>query len=173
MNNVFIYTGEKGVGKSTYLQEMFLQKLNVCGILQPRINGIKYLVDVISGEKRKLELQNQTEEEKIVTIGNYIFSEETFLWGQQKLIYAIQSTNRLIIIDEIGPLELSGSGLEPILSEIISTAIAREEKLLIAIRPNLVEEVEEKYGLLNPVIIQYGKRITLHLDYNDETNPIN
>lgn len=159
MNNVFIYTGEKGVGKSTYLQEIFLRKQNVCGILQPRINGIKYLVDVVSGEKRKLELENQTEEEKIITIGNYIFSEETFLWGQQILIDAIQSTNRLIIIDEIGPLELRGSGLEPLLSQIISKAITEEKKLILVVRPKLVEEVKEKYGLLNPVVIQYGERI--------------
>ncbi|MDP1995217.1 MAG: nucleoside-triphosphatase [Ignavibacteria bacterium] len=159
MNNVFIYTGEKGVGKSTYLQEIFLRKQNVCGILQPRIKGIKYLVDVVSGEKRKLELENQTEEEKVVTIGNYIFSSEALLWAQQILVDAIQSTNKLILIDEIGPLELRGSGLEPLLSQIISKAITEEKKLILVVRPKLLEDVKEKYGLLNPVVIQYGERI--------------
>lgn len=159
MNNVLIYTGEKGVGKSTDLQEKFLQKLNVCGILQPRINGIKYLVDVVSGERRKLELENYTEEEKVITIGNYIFSSEALFWAQQILVDAIQTTNRLIIIDEIGPLELSGSGLEPVLSEIIFEAITIEKKLLLVVRPTLVEEVKKKYGFLNPDVIQYGEKL--------------
>ncbi|MFA6979302.1 MAG: nucleoside-triphosphatase [Ignavibacteriaceae bacterium] len=160
MNNVVIYTGEKGVGKSAYLQEIFLQKLNVCGILQPRINGIKYLVDVVSGEKRKLELESVALEEKVITIGTYTFSEETFLWGKKKLIEAIASGNNLVIIDEIGPLELRGSGLEPVLFGIIFKAIASEKKLLLVVRPTLVEEVNEKYGLLNPVVIHYGEKLS-------------
>lgn len=159
MNNVFIYSGEKGVGKSTFLQEMFLQKPNVSGILQPRINGIKYLVDVETGEKRKLELQYQTEEEKIITIGNYIFSAETFLWGQQKLIDAIKSPNRLIIIDEIGPLELSGSGLEPVLTEIISKAISEVKKLILVVRPTLISDVIKKYTIDSSLFIKYGEKI--------------
>ena len=163
MNNVVIYSGEKGVGKSTYLQEIFLRRLNVCGILQPRIKGVKYLVDVVTGEKRKLELQNQTEEEKIVTIGNYTFSEETFLWGQQKLMEVIKISCELIIIDEIGPLELSGSGLEPVLSEIIFKAITWEKKLLIVVRPKLIEKVISEYQLLIPTVIQYGKEFPTEL----------
>lgn len=163
MNNVVIYTGEKGVGKSTYLQEFFLQKQNVCGILQPRINNIKYLVDIVSGEKKRLELNKTMLDEKVVTIGNYIFAEETFLWGQQKLNDASQSTNRLIIIDEIGPLELSGSGLEPVLSEIISKAITLEKKLLLVVRPKIIDEVISKYQLLIPTVVQYGKECPIEL----------
>ena len=163
MSNVVIYTGEKGVGKSTYLQEIFLQKLNVCGILQPRINGIKYLVDVVSGEKRKLELDNQIGDEKVVTIGNYIFSGDTFLWGQQKLNDAIKTSSELIIIDEIGPLELSGSGLEPVLAQMIFKAISWEKKLLLVVRPKLIEKVISKYQLRIPLIIQYGKEFPIEL----------
>lgn len=158
MSDIFIYTGEKGIGKSSYLQEIFLLKQNVCGILQPRINGIKYLVDIESDEKRRLELDNQAGDKKVITIGNYIFSEETFLWGKQKLSKAITTANNLIIIDEIGPLELNGSGLEPVLSEIILKAITLEKKLLLVIRPKLLEEVKKKYGVLHPVVIQYGEK---------------
>ncbi|MDP3150558.1 MAG: nucleoside-triphosphatase [Ignavibacteria bacterium] len=163
MSNVFIYTGEKGVGKSTYLQEIFLQKPNVCGILQPRINGIKYLVDVVSGEKRRLELENQTADEKIVTIGNYIFSEEVFLWGQQKLVDTIETTNELIIIDEIGPLELSGSGLAPVLSELISRSVAKQNKVLLIVRPALIEKVITQYSLHVPIILHHGQGLPIEL----------
>ncbi len=159
MSNVFIYTGEKGEGKSTYLQEMFLQKQNVCGILQPRINGIKYLVDVVSGEKKRLEFDNQAEVGKAVTIGNYIFSEETFHWGKEKLSNAITAQNDLVIVDEIGPLELRGSGLEPVLSEIISTGISLGKKFILVVRPALIDEVIAKYNLLSPVVIQHGEII--------------
>ncbi|MCK9212846.1 MAG: nucleoside-triphosphatase [Ignavibacteriaceae bacterium] len=163
MTDIFIYSGEKGVGKSTYLQDTFLQKPNVCGILQPRINGVKYLVDIVSGEKRRLELDNQADDENVITIGNYIFSQETFLWGKQKLSEAILTTNKLLIIDEIGPLELNGSGLEPVLSEIIFQEITLEKKLLLVVRPKLIEEVTEKYGLLDPVVIHYGEKLPLEI----------
>lgn len=158
MNNIFIYTGEKRVGKSTYLQETFLQKQNVCGILQPRINGVKYLVDVVTGGKRRLGLDNHLSDEKVITIGTYVFSEETFLWGKEKLSEATLTTNNLFIIDEIGPLELAGSGLEPVLSEIIFKGIALEKKLLLVIRPKLIEEVKNKYGIINAVVIHYGEK---------------
>ncbi|MFA4923843.1 MAG: nucleoside-triphosphatase [Ignavibacteriaceae bacterium] len=166
MNDIFIYTGEKGVGKSTSLQEIFLQKQNVCGILQPRINGVKYLVDIVSGEKRRLEIDSHVPEEKVIPIGNYFFLEETFLWGKQKLSEAILTTNNLLIIDEIGPLELNGSGLEPVLSEIIFKGITLKKKLLLVIRPKLVEEVKEKYGILNAIVIHYGEELLSIIDYS-------
>jgi len=163
MSNAFIYTGEKGVGKSTYLQEIFLKKPNICGILQPRINGIKCLVDVVTGEHRRLELDNAKRDEKVVTIGNYIFSEETFLWGQQKLIDAIQTSSELIIIDEIGPLELHGFGLEPVLAEIISNAIVLEKELLLVVRPTLIEKIIIQYNLSVPIVFKYGQEFPIEL----------
>ena len=112
---------------------------------------------MISGEKRKLELENQTEEEKVVTIGNYIFSSEALLWAQQILVDALQSPNRLIIIDEIGPLELRSSGLEPVLTEIISEAIAEEKKLILVVRPTLIDLIIAKYNLSSTVVIHHGE----------------
>jgi len=161
MTNIFIYTGEKGVGKSTFLSENFLRKPDVCGILQPRLNGKKYLVDIVSGEKKKLELAEQIGDKKVLRIGNYVFSEETFLWGKQKLSEAIASVNKLLIIDEIGPLELRGCGLEPVLSGVISEAITFQKKLILVVRQKLVEEVKEKYGLVDPVVIHYGEKFPL------------
>jgi len=161
MNNIFIYTGEKGVGKSTHLSQTFLHRENACGILQPRLEGIKFLVDIKSKEKRKLELDKPAADEKVITIGNYLFSKETFQWGQQKLSEAVATEGKLLIIDEIGPLELDGSGLEPILSGVISKGISLEKILLLVVRPKLVEEVKEKYGLLKPVVINYGEMIPI------------
>ena len=159
MSEIYIYTGEKGIGKSTLLQKLFLKKENVCGIIQPRSEGIKYLVDIESGEKRKLELDAKESEAGTISIGNYLFSEETFLWGQQKLNDAVTSTNKLLIVDEIGPLELRGSGLEPDLTKIISSSIDLKIKLLLVVRPALIELVIANYNLLSPIIIRHGTKI--------------
>jgi len=159
MSDVFIYTGEKGIGKSTYLQERFLQKSGACGILQPRIDGIKYLVDVVSGEKKRLELDLLDPQEEVITIGNYAFSKETFRWGRQKLSEAASSANNLLIVDEIGPLEFSSSGLEPELTKVIQDGLSRQKNLLLVVRPKLVEEVKERYGVSNTVVIWYGEQI--------------
>ncbi|PIP78012.1 MAG: hypothetical protein COW85_05950 [Ignavibacteria bacterium CG22_combo_CG10-13_8_21_14_all_37_15] len=159
MNSVILYTGEKGVGKSTYLQELFLLKPNVCGILQPRIKGIKFLVDIESAEKRRLELDSNSPMENVITIGDYLFSRDTFLWGTQKLTEAIMRANGLLIIDELGPLELSGAGLEPLLSEIITKSIVQKKNLLLVVRPTLIQQVIAIYGLPSPLIVWYGEKI--------------
>ncbi|MFA6596339.1 MAG: nucleoside-triphosphatase [Ignavibacteriaceae bacterium] len=164
MSDVFIYTGEKGIGKSTYIQERFLQKPGVCGILQPRIDGIKYLVDVVSGEKKRLELDPLHPQEEVITIGNYAFSKEIFRWGRQKLSEAASSANNLLIVDEIGPLELSSTGLEPELTMVIQSGLNSGKNLLLVVRPKLIEEVKEKYGLTNPVVISYGEQFHLGIE---------
>jgi len=163
MSEIYIYTGEKGIGKSTLLQKLFLKKENVGGILQPRLDGIKYLVDIESGEKRKLELDENESGAETISIGSYLFSAETFLWGQQKLNDAFTSTNRLLIVDEIGPLELNGSGLEPALTKIISSSIDLKIKLLLVVRPKLIEQVVLNYNLNSPIVFHHGENFPQRL----------
>jgi len=159
MSSVFIYTGEKGIGKSSFLQGKFLLKPNVGGILQPRINGVKYLLDVVTGQRKKLELEHETSEGKVIVIGNYVFSEAAFRWGKEILSNANSSMNKLIIVDEIGPLEMRGSGLEPVLSGIITNGITLNQKFILVVRPALIESVIAAYHLITPVILQHGDNI--------------
>ncbi len=59
---------------------------------------------------------------------------------------------QLIIIDEIGPFELSGKGWAKSLEDLLRF---RENHVLIVVRESLVEQVIEKWNLENPLIIKF------------------
>jgi len=158
MSEVVVFTGEKGIGKSAHLQKLFGEKKNFCGILQPRISGVKYLFDITSAESRRLELEEIFSDEVVISIGKYHFSRAVFNWGNEKLLQAVASANQNIIIDEIGPLELSGEGLEPILSEVMRNGLSLRKNFLLVVRPVLVEQVILKYRLPNSEVIRYGEK---------------
>ena len=83
-------------------------------------------------------------------IGNYIFSIEVFDWAKRQIQKAVKTGNQWLIIDEIGPLELKGQGLEPAISEILQNyKLSRDHRLLLVVRENLIEEVIKHYQLQN------------------------
>ena len=51
------------------------------------------------------------------------------------------------MIDEIGPLELNGDGLEPVISEIVNWLDTFEGKLVLVVRDKLINDVIKKYKL--------------------------
>jgi nucleoside-triphosphatase THEP1 len=53
-----------------------------------------------------------------------------------------------LIIDEIGPIELRGEGLEPQVSQILKEyPRTRKNRLILVIRDQLLEKVLEHYNL--------------------------
>ena len=61
-----------------------------------------------------------------------------------------------LVIDEIGPLELKGSGFCDILKEVLSR---RNDKLLIVVRDKekMVDSVKQYFNLQNAVVIHSTK----------------
>ena len=53
-----------------------------------------------------------------------------------------------LVIDEIGPLELRGGGLEPMVGKILNEyKRTKNNRLIIVVRENLLEKVIEHYKL--------------------------
>jgi len=163
MGKIIIYSGEKGIGKSSYLKKSFGKHLGVEGILQPRMDGIKYLENLSSGEYRQLELHNEFHSPGNVRIGDYIFSEAVFKWGRDTLLNCFLLNPSFLIIDEIGPLELAGSGLEPALSKLLILLKESETKALLVVRPALIERVIDIYKLEDVRLIHFGEENKLFI----------
>lgn len=146
MNNIFILTGKIQTGKTTRLMLWAISQKNIDGILQPIIDGKRFIYHIRSRSLKPLETESK---ENIISIGKYNFSNETFDWSKQILNDALISNNEWIIIDEIGPLELNGKGLEPTISRIIDIKDKLESKILFVVREEILDKFVGRYKLQN------------------------
>ena len=153
MNRTFLISGPVHSGKTSRLQNWIITNNynKIDGILAPILGGKRYLLHIGSNEMRKLELIDSDSRGGggLTSIGNYNFDTSVFEWANAKLMDLLVSKPEYIIIDEIGPLELRGEGLEPAVTEILKTRRAEVENIIIVIRSTLMEQFLIKYKL-NP-----------------------
>jgi len=144
--NLWIVTGWRGSGKTTFcralLQTARLSGWDAAGLLSPAVfrGGIKNSIlaeDIRSGEKRLLAAAHpQTETD--LALGEWFFDRNTLEWGNQMLQSSVPCD--LLVIDELGPLELNLSLGWVSALEVIRTAQFR--LALVVIRPELLEQAQ-------------------------------
>jgi nucleoside-triphosphatase THEP1 len=144
--NLWIVTGWRGSGKTTFCHEMLqaarLAGWDAAGLLSPAVfrDGIKdsiWAEDIRSGEKRLLADTHQ-QTEKDLAFGDWYFNRETLEWGNQVLRSSIPCD--LLVIDELGPLEFNLSLGWMSALDVIKTAQFR--LAVVVIRPELLEAVQ-------------------------------
>jgi len=145
--SIYIFTGEIKSGKTTRLQKFISGNPGTDGILAPVINGKKHLVRIKTSETKLLEHDGIDKSITLTKIGNYDFIKSVFDWGQKELYDAYLKKPSRLIIDEIGPLELKGEALEPIVSKILNDANPADTKIILVVRNFLLEKVIENYKL--------------------------
>ena len=152
MSKIFILSGEVGVGKTTALLKWIKDK-HADGILAPVINNKRHLLHISSNQSKLLEVEIENENKKIVTVGKYLFDVEIFNWARKKLVESFNAKPEWLVVDEIGPLELNGKGLEPAVTEIINQIkIHSKIKIIFVVRKNLFNNFLNHYNLeLNEV----------------------
>jgi nucleoside-triphosphatase THEP1 len=105
--SIIILTGERGAGKTSVCREavtLAQAKEYTCGgiltLTQP--DGELDVLDVSSGETRRLTLPPDAK--PAIIQGRFRFAPETFGWGNT--ILARATPCQLLVVDELGPLEL-------------------------------------------------------------------
>ena len=146
MNKIRILTGEIKTGKTTRLMQWAASQKNIDGIFQPVINEKRFFYHIGSRTLKPLET---TETENVTQIGKYNFSNQTFEWSQKILSECAAKKLDWIIVDEIGPLELHGKGLEPAVSKLLADRENTKAQILCVVRDSILEKFLMHYGLQN------------------------
>jgi nucleoside-triphosphatase len=80
-----------------------------------------------------------------ITIGQWVIFNEGMQFCYQQIEEAIQKKVQLLVIDEIGPLEIQGKGFRSLLDQILLKQEMVPFQLLLIVRTNMVEEVKRLY----------------------------
>lgn len=144
MKTVYVLTGEIRSGKTTSLMKWAGTQKNIGGIFQPVIEEKRFIYNIRFRTLKPLETD---EKENVTSIGRYNFSNQTFAWSQDILIACLDKELEWIVIDEIGPLELSGKGLEPVFSKILNVRENFSAKILCVVREEILEKFIDHYNL--------------------------
>ncbi|MFN8258361.1 MAG: nucleoside-triphosphatase [Bacteroidales bacterium] len=154
---IFIISGAVAQGKTSRLRNLvsLLKSENIAvgGILSPRVmeNEITtgYDVEDISTGKREafLRINDENNGQKI---GKYNILPSGLQAGKHILAGLLDADNKIIIIDEVGKLELEEGGWAPKLNELVLTS---KSTLILSVRNKFVEQVKTKWGLENAVVL--------------------
>jgi nucleoside-triphosphatase THEP1 len=148
---VYIITGPVRSGKTTFLMARLNGKKDVAGFLTPDYNGIRNLYDISTRETFGFEKTGgDVPGEECVGVGRFCFYREGFEKGKQILAEALIRNPSLLVIDEIGRLELNNEGFGPMVHEVLNAHQTNtfQGDVLLVVRDTLMEKVITQFGIM-------------------------
>jgi nucleoside-triphosphatase THEP1 len=148
---IYILTGPVRTGKTTKLLQWAAGRKDVFGILTPDIEGKKVFMDAHT--KEEFEMETKRGDEDPLVIGRFLFSKKSFAKAIEILREGLKEKSGWLIVDEIGPLELSGVGFYEVINEIVKVRTGL--KILFVIRGPVLDKAIQFFGLdrLGPFVI--------------------
>lgn len=152
---VYLVTGAVGEGKTAWLVKLtgLLKERRICtgGILALRImeegktTGYD-ITDIRTGERTPFLRQTG---DATMGVERFSMDEAGLKAGHRALDPSANRDMDVVVIDEVGPLELNGQGWSERISGLISETRAM---LILAVRKNLTEAVIQKFGIAGAVV---------------------
>ena len=161
VQKVFIVTGSIRGGKTTFVKKLIelLKSYNikVGGILSERVMDgsatIGYdLLNIETGEK--VDFLRQNSEYGEGTIGRFTICLKGLEEGKKILSSGIQHKNNIVIIDEVGFLEIQNKGWSVCIDQLLEKS---SNHILITVRDSYVGKVKTKWNLKEGDIIDINK----------------
>jgi len=157
---VFLISGVLGGGKSTFVRNVLeiLKEKNrkVGGILTIRLTEkgetIGYdLLDLATNDSVKfLRLACDKESNRI---GRFAIFPEGMAHGQKALANLLTNQVELVVIDEVGKLELRGDGWAGAIQNLVTKS---SHPILLTVRNGFEQDVIDKWNITNYQILQVG-----------------
>jgi nucleoside-triphosphatase THEP1 len=153
---IVIITGDVHQGKTTFAQkivaDLHAQNIRIAGFFSVGINenGIRTgfnLVDIESS--RQIELCSDKKNEKRLKFGKYYFNSDAISLGNEILNSNNLSDKQLIVIDEVGHLELNGQGWSNAIENITRNNTVPQ---LWIVRKSLVQKCSRRWNIGNAYI---------------------
>lgn len=154
-NNIFILSAPIRSGKTTALMEFWEgSSTSFDGFITPDIDESRKLILLDTDEELPFELV-EADGKNTITIGKFSLSKSTFDLAKNKLQQLHKTPANLIIIDELGKLEMDGKGFEPELGDFIQNfkGGSSNKTLIIVIRNTLLAAAIEKYKLEDAAVL--------------------
>lgn len=139
---VIVLTGRSGAGKTTML-ERIVSKLQedsfeVAGLIQPGVflDGVKVgfkVRDLLTGEEALLAEEMPRESGQYGT--RFVFDQNGLDLARRALA-SVPAEGAVLVVDELGPVELRGEGHMPMLSKTLTSK--HPEVLVLVVRRHLV-----------------------------------
>ena len=158
---LFIISGSKNEGKTWLaknLVEVFREnEIPFGGFLSEKVREgsqvIGYdLVDILTGNREIL--LRESDETGMNMIGRYAIFPQGLKKGIQLLSHAQLLGKRLVIIDEVGRLELNDKGWSESISSLMKTSNIH---LLFIVRDTFIDEVISKWNIAQPHIFKVSQ----------------
>lgn len=143
-----ILTGPRGASKTTFVLEfgafMKAKGMPVYGVATPKIleNGQTVGIQVVDLHTDEKTVLAYRDEKPGIRVGPWRFTEQGIDLGNKACVS--YQDDGIILIDEIGPLELKGGGFQVALEGLKSGKYLR---YLLVVRPELIETIG---ALINP-----------------------
>ncbi|MFO7938731.1 MAG: nucleoside-triphosphatase [Bacteroidales bacterium] len=155
-NKVFIVTGTIGEGKTTQIEKIVetLKNKNIAigGIFSPRImeNGTTTGYDVVDiATNERTAFLRTSEDKRLPKIGRYSILSKGIKRGHKALKNS-QKQHRVVVIDEVGRLELDDAGWAEHLHYLLSDSKC---SVILSVRDRFMEEVIDKWFLKDYTVL--------------------
>jgi nucleoside-triphosphatase THEP1 len=151
-NKIYILTGDRGIGKTTFLShlvdELKERNIQAGGILSPVIyrDSVRIGYDVLNirtGERTEL-CRNEPGATGI-SLGKWIFRNDGIQDGNSALDQLSLIGCSLVIVDEVGPLELENKVWRQSLDLLVGSM---PFPLILVVRENLIERVKDRWSFI-------------------------
>lgn len=169
MNNnpkIFFIVGKSGIGKSVYantlMHELIKNGVTVGGFIVNKKSELKkslYLIS-LNEEIDFIDKENRN----WIPYRSYFFNPNGFIKGEHVLLNDIEHKD-VIIIDEVGPMELSELGWHDILKKMIET---RNNIYVWVVKQKLIHQIQMKFGFKIISFINVEKQSKKHSIFLNE-----
>ncbi|MBE0676069.1 MAG: DUF2478 domain-containing protein [Bacteroidales bacterium] len=154
--DIFIITGERQQGKTMFLKEMVsiltAHGISVSGFVSEGIHTDTgregFMLRDIQGT-RSAELCRTDDRFNGIKQGRYYFNPDAIKLGSDILGSTINSETRMVVIDEVGPLEISGGGWYAAIGNLTSASTAVQ---VWSVRKSLAEKAARRWNVGNVII---------------------
>jgi len=149
-NKVFIVTGSIGEGKTTQVEKIVTalksKNISIGGIYSPRImeNDTTTGYDVVDiATNERTAFLRADEDDELPKIGRYSILSDGIKIGHKALKSSLKH-HRVVVIDEVGRLELEDAGWAENLHYLLNHAKC---SVILSVRDRFIKEVIEKWYL--------------------------
>lgn len=145
-----ILTGPTRSGKTTALRT-WAGSRTVAGFLSPDGPHGRQIMNASTGELLAFEAEGDTKTAPCQTIGRFHLLQSAFEAGATWIHEGLRVRAPWLLMDEVGPLELSGAGFDALLRATLEELTCRNaaSHLLIVVRSQVLDAVGSRYGLQN------------------------